>query len=50
LVSLILNDGSLKNDLKLPVDDEDLYLELKKIWDDREDKTVYFSYIAACGK
>jgi hypothetical protein len=35
--------------LKLPVDDEKLYPELKKIWDDRGDSTVLFSVIAACG-
>jgi translation initiation factor 5A len=47
-VTLIQGDGSLKQNLKLPVDDEKIYPELKKIWDERDDKTVLFSVISAC--
>jgi hypothetical protein len=32
---LIQEDGTLKTDLKLPVDDEELFPELKKIWEER---------------
>lgn len=48
-VSLIQNDGTLKENLKLPVADEELYNELKKVWDERGDQTVLFSIISACG-
>lgn len=48
--SLVKPDGTLKTDLKLPVDDEELYAELRKIWDNRGDSEVYFSVISACGK
>ena len=40
-VSLILEDGSLKEDLKLPTDEE-LHDELKKIWNDNKDKGQVF--------
>ena len=49
-VSCILDDGSLKEDLKLPTDDEDCYKELKKIWESRGDKSVWFTLLKACGK
>lgn len=49
-VSLILNDGSLKEDLKLPVEDEELYAELKKIWNERGDQSVLYTIQSACGK
>lgn len=50
-VSLILPDGSLKEDLKLPVGDEEIYKELKKIWDENNDKSqVFFTVISACGQ
>lgn len=49
-VSLIKLDGSLKEDLKMPVEDEKTYAELKKVWDERGDNTVLFSIISACGK
>ena len=48
-VSLILEDGSLKQDLKLPKD-EDLNAELQKMWDERGDAAVHFTMIAACGQ
>ena len=49
-VSLILPDGGLKEDLKLPVEDEVIYQELKKVWDNRGDSQVYFSVLSAVGK
>lgn len=49
-VSLIQNDGSLKEDLKLPIEDEELYAELKKIWDERGDNSVLYTIQSACGK
>ena len=50
-VTLIEADGSLKTDLKLPVGDEELYAELKKIWNDNHDNSqVYFSVIRAVGQ
>ena len=49
-VSVILPDGDLKTDLKLPVDDEEVYGDLKKIWDDRGEKTIYFTIQRAVGK
>jgi translation initiation factor 5A len=33
-VSVILNDGDLKSDLKLPIEDEDTYKELRKVYDE----------------
>lgn len=33
-VSVILDDGSLKSDLKLPVEDEETYKELRKVYDE----------------
>ena len=35
--SLIQDDGSLKTDLKLPVEDVELFDELMKIWNERGD-------------
>lgn len=50
-VSLILEDGSLKADVKLPVDDEEIFDELKKVWDDNNGKVpVLFTLIRAVGK
>lgn len=49
-VSVILEDGSLKEDLKLPADDEVTYKELKKMWEDAGDKQVYFTILKACGR
>ncbi len=47
-VSLILEDGSLKTDLKLPVADEEVYKELKSLWENNKDKgQVYFSITSA---
>lgn len=47
-VSLIKDDGSLKSDLKLPVNDEDVYKELKAMWENNKDKgQVFFSVISA---
>ena len=50
-VSLILDDGSLKEDLKLPKDDDEIAKELQKIWDGRADNAqVYFTVISAVGQ
>lgn len=49
-VSCILDNGDLKEDLKLPVADEEIYGELKKMWDARGDKSVYFTILKACGQ
>lgn len=49
-VSVILPDGDLKTDLKLPAEDEECYNELKKVWDERGDKTIYFTIQKAIGK
>lgn len=49
-VHCIQEDGDLKNDLKMPVDDEETYKTLKGIWDARGDKLVYFTILKACGK
>ena len=49
-MSAILDDGDLKSDLKLPVEDEDLYKVLKKMWEDRGDKQVFFTIQRAVGK
>jgi translation initiation factor 5A len=48
-VSVILPDGDLKTDLKLPKDDPETYKELKKVWDERGDKTIYFTIQRAVG-
>ena len=49
-VSVILPDGDLKTDLKLPADDEEVFNELKKAWDERGEKTIYFTIQKAVGK
>ena len=48
--SLILDDGTLKEDLMLPVDQE-LNAELRKVWEDNHDKgQVYFTVVSAVGQ
>lgn len=49
-VHAILEDGDLKSDLKMPVDDDETYKTLKGIWDARGDKQVFFTILKACGK
>lgn len=50
-VSLIQDDGSLKSDLKLPVNDEEVYKELKTMWENNKDKgQVFFSVTSAVGQ
>ncbi len=47
-VSLIMGDGSIKDDLKLP-NDEDLREELFKVWNDNKDTgSILFTVISAC--
>ena len=49
-VSFILEDGTLKEDLKLP-NDEDLNNELRKCFDENKDKgQIYFTIVKACGQ
>ncbi len=36
-VSLIKEDGDLKSDLKLPEDDQEIFDDLKKVWEGRGD-------------
>ena len=48
-MSVILEDGDLKMDLKLPTDDEETYKNLKKIWEDRGDKQVFYTIQKATG-
>ena len=50
-VSVILPDGDLKSDLKLPKEDEETYDELRKVWDENhENNTVLFTIQRATGK
>jgi len=50
-VSLIQDDGSLKSDLKLPGNDEEVYKELKAMWENNKDNgQVFFSIISAVGQ
>lgn len=49
-VSLILNDGSLKTDLKITGEEKEV-AELIKIWkDNNEEKSVFYTIIRACGQ
>lgn len=49
-VHVILPDGSIFSTLKMPVEDEEIYGELKKAWDERGDSSVLFTIQRACGK
>lgn len=49
-VTLVLNNGDLKTDLKWPLEDEETLAELQKAWDSHNDNTVYFTVQRACGK
>jgi translation initiation factor 5A len=49
-VSAIQDNGELKEDLKLPTEDEELFPVLKKMWEERGDKSVYFTILKACGQ
>ena len=49
-VSLILTDGSLREDLKIPENDEEIKKELEKIWENRGDAQVFFTLLSACGQ
>ena len=48
----ILDDGSLKSDLKIPTmeQDEEIHKELTKCWNDRGEKQVFFTVLKACGQ
>jgi hypothetical protein len=48
-VSFILETGELKTDLKMPVEDEEIYPGLKKLWDENNEKgDIFFTIISAC--
>ena len=49
-MSAILEDGDLKSDLKLALDDEETFKNLNKIWEERGDKQVFFTILKACGQ
>ena len=49
-VSAIVEDGTLKDDLKLAREDEDIYKDLRKIWEERGDRLVFFTILAAVEK
>ena len=49
-VSAIIEDGTLKDDLKLAREDEDVYKELRKMWEERGDRLVFFTILAAVEK
>ena len=49
-VSAIMEDGDLKTDLKLDSGESETYNELKKMWEDRGDKGVFFTILRACGR
>lgn len=42
-------DGCLET-FKLPIDDQKLCCELKKIWESRGEAKVFFTFISACGQ
>jgi hypothetical protein len=49
-VSIILKNGDLKRDLKLPAEDPEVYKELKKAWDENHEKnSIYFTALSAIG-
>jgi len=42
-------DGDLKSDLRLPKEDDEVYNDLKKLWQENNDKsTVFFTVQSAC--
>ncbi len=49
-VSYIQEDGTINSTIKMPVDDEETFKDLQKIWDERADKAIYFSLQSACGQ
>lgn len=49
-VSVILDDGSLKTDLKLPEADQETFDELKKVYDENHShSSVLFTIQRSCG-
>lgn len=50
-VSRIMDDGTIDETLKLPVEDEEVFNELMKVWQNKAaDDGVYFTTINACGQ
>jgi hypothetical protein len=50
-VSRIMDDGTIDETLKLPLDDEEVFNELIKVWEGKAaDDGVYFTTINACGQ
>ena len=48
--SVIIEDGTLKDDLKLAREDIETYSELWKMWRERGERLVFFTMLAAVGK
>ena len=49
-VSAIIEDGTLKADLKLGREDDETYHNLWKMWLERGERLVFFTLLAAVGK
>lgn len=50
-VSRIMDDGTIDETLKLPIDDEEIFGDLTKVWENKAaDDGVYFTTISACGQ
>lgn len=50
-VSRIMEDGTVDETLKLPIEDEEIYDELMKVWNTKAgDDSVYFTTVNACGQ
>ena len=49
-VSSIIEDGTLKDDLKLAREDEETFKDLRKMWEERGDKLVFYTILAAVGR
>lgn len=49
-VSAILEDRSLKTDLRLAKEDEETFKTMKRMWEERGDRLVFFSILKAIGQ
>lgn len=49
-VSRIMDDGTIDETLKLPIEDDEVFSELTKAWNTKAgDDSVYFTTVSACG-
>jgi hypothetical protein len=48
-VSLLTDTGELNETLKLPQDDEQVFNELTKAWNEKGESSCFFTVISACG-